>query len=71
VKLKLSKRHFSIEPYALAMPLGNTDFRNLVDWALGYLYKSGNVIKIFRNSFGNAEPSDFMKAMFVINALSE
>jgi len=71
VKLKLSKRHFSIEPYALAMPLGNTDFRNLVDWALGYLYKSGNVIKIFRNSFGNAEPSDFMKAMFVINALSD
>jgi ABC-type amino acid transport substrate-binding protein len=71
VKLKLSKRHFSVEPYALAMPLGNTDFRNLVDWALSYIYKSGSVIKIFRNSFGNSEPSDFIKAMFVINALSE
>ena len=70
-ELKLSGRHFSIEPYALAMPLGSIRFRNEVDRALSRIYKSGRLVKIFRNSFGNAEPNDFMKALVVINALSD
>ena len=71
VGLKLSEHHFSMEPYALAMPLGSNRFRNEVDWALSKIYKSGGLMKIFRNSFGNAEPSNFMKALVVINALSD
>jgi polar amino acid transport system substrate-binding protein/glutamate/aspartate transport system substrate-binding protein len=39
--LTLSPRHFSIETYALAMPRGNDAFRDQVDWALSYIYKSG------------------------------
>ena len=70
-QLKLSERHFSIEPYALALPRGAEQFRNEVDWALSYIYRSGEFKKIFQNSFGNAEPSDFMKALVAINALSE
>ncbi len=71
VGLKLSERHFSVEPYALALPLGSNRFRNEVDWALSKIYKSGGLMKIFRNSFGNAEPSGIMKALIVINALSD
>ena len=71
VGLKLSEHFFSMEPYALAMPLGSNRFRNEVDWALSKIYKSGGLMKIFRNSFGNAEPSNFMKALVVINALSD
>lgn len=71
VPLRISDRHFSVEPYALAMPLGNDRFRDEVDWALSYIYKSGEFRKIFRNTFGDTEPSDFMKVLVVINALSE
>jgi polar amino acid transport system substrate-binding protein/glutamate/aspartate transport system substrate-binding protein len=71
IGLKLSEHFFSMEPYALAMPLGSNRFRNEVDWALSKIYKSGGLMKIFRNSFGNAEPSNFMKALVVINALSD
>ena len=69
--LKLSERHFSVEPYALAMPLGSNRFRDEVDWALSKIYKTGGLMKIFRRSFGNAKPSNFMKALVVINALSD
>lgn len=69
--LTLSARHFSIETYALAMPRGNDAFRDQVDWALSYIYKSGGFKKLFQNSFGNAQPSDFLKALIVINALSD
>jgi ABC-type amino acid transport substrate-binding protein len=71
VGLTLSNHHFSVEPYALAMPLGSNRFRDEVDRALSKIYKSGGLMKIFRNSFGNAEPSNFMKALVVINALSD
>ena len=53
------------------MPLGADRFRDEIDRALSYIYKSGGLKKIFRNAFGNAEPSDFMKALVIINALSE
>lgn len=71
IRLVLSEKHFSIEPYALAMPKGSDQFRNEVDAALAYIYSSGGWLKIFRGSFGNAEPSELMKALIVINALAE
>ena len=60
-----------IATYALAMPKGSDQFRNEVDAALGYIYSSGGWLKIFRGSFGNAEPSELMQALIVINALAE
>ena len=69
--LVLSDRHFSVEPYALAMPLGSDRFRDEVDRALSHVYRSGEVVAIYRNSFGNAEPSNFVKALIVINALAD
>jgi polar amino acid transport system substrate-binding protein/glutamate/aspartate transport system substrate-binding protein len=69
--LRISKEHFSREPYALALARGDDEFRLLVDRALARLYRSGAIEGIFARSFGKAKASDVLKALYVINALPE
>lgn len=70
--LLLSSRYFTHEPYALALPLGDAAFRLAVDRALSRLYRSGQVREVFRASFGSdAQPSDLLKALYLISALPE
>jgi ABC-type amino acid transport substrate-binding protein len=69
--LRISKEHFSREPYALALARGDDEFRLLVDRALARLYRSGAIEGIFAKSFGKAKASDVLKALYVINALPE
>ena len=71
-KLRLSNRHFTNEPYALAMQRGDSDFRLLVDRTLARLYRSGEIGQLFRNSFGEkANPSDALKVLYAINRLPQ
>ena len=70
-QLRVSADYFSFEPYALAVKRGDNDFRLLVDTALSRLYRSGGIVPIFRNSFGNAEPSDVLRSLYLVNALPE
>lgn len=71
-KLKLSDRQFTVEPYALAMQRGDDDFRLAVDASLSRLYRSGEIERIFKNSFGaNASQSELLRALYVLNALPE
>jgi len=70
-KLRVAADYYSFEPYALAVHRGDDDFRLLVDRALSRLYRSGGIVRVFKNSFGNAEPSDVLKSLFLINALPE
>ena len=71
-KLRLSNRHFTNEPYALAMRRGDDDFRLLVDRSIGRLYKSGKIVQIFRNSFGDkAKPSDPLRLLFAVHRIPE
>jgi polar amino acid transport system substrate-binding protein/glutamate/aspartate transport system substrate-binding protein len=68
--LWLSERQFSYEPYALALPRGDADFRLVVDAALSGLFRSGAINQIFTAAFGaNAKQSDILKALYVINAI--
>lgn len=67
--LNLSSKYFSYEPYALAMRRGDSEFRLLVDSTLSTLYRSGQIVPIYNNAFGGVEPSDVVKAMFIINTL--
>jgi len=70
--LRLSSRFFTQEPYALALPRGDSDFRLVVDRTLTRLYKSGEILQIFQASFGNkTEATDMLKALYVINRLPE
>ncbi|TFH51764.1 MAG: amino acid ABC transporter substrate-binding protein [Lysobacterales bacterium] len=70
-KLRVAADHYSFEPYALAMQLGDEKFRLLVDRTLSRLYRNGGIVPIFRNAFGNAEPTDVLKSMYLINGVPE
>lgn len=67
--LHLSTRFFSHEPFALALPRGDEDFRLTVDRVLSFLYKSGRIGDVFKATFPNAQPTDMLKALYVINGL--
>ncbi|HMB76390.1 MAG TPA: amino acid ABC transporter substrate-binding protein [Kiloniellaceae bacterium] len=70
--LLLSNRYFTYEPYALALPRNDTDFRLAVDRALSRLYRGGQVQEIFRATFGpTAQPSSLLKALYSIAAMPE
>jgi ABC-type amino acid transport substrate-binding protein len=71
-KLRLANNYLSIEPYALALPRGDGDFRLAVDRALSQIYRSGQIIPIFKSAFGpKIEPTDTLKALYLISALPE
>jgi ABC-type amino acid transport substrate-binding protein len=71
-KLQVANNYFSIEPYALALPRGDSDFRLAVDRALSRIYRSGEIAAIFAQSFGKqTQPSETLKALYLISALPE
>lgn len=69
--LVLSDRFFSYEPYALALPRGDTDFRLLIDSTLARLYRSQDIVKIYHAHFGDSPMSDLLRATFTLQALPE
>ena len=71
-KLRLANNYFSIEPYALALAHGDSDFRLAVDRALSRIYRSGEIGAIFAHSFGSqTQPSDTLQTLYLISALPE
>ncbi len=61
-KLRLADDYLSVEPYALAMPRGDSDFRLAVDRALSHIYRSGEIGTIFERTFGGkAKPSQICR----------
>jgi ABC-type amino acid transport substrate-binding protein len=62
-------QQFSIDPYGLALPRGDAAFRLAVNRALAKVYREGAIEQIFLGAFGpDAEPSDILKVVFLINA---
>lgn len=62
-------QQFSIDPYGLALPRGDADFRLAVNRALARVYREGAIEQIFVAAFGpDAEPSDILKVVYLINA---
>jgi ABC-type amino acid transport substrate-binding protein len=71
-KLRLADDYLSVEPYALALPRGDSDFRLAVDRALSHIYRSGEVASIFQRTFGGkAEPSQILRTLYVISGLPD
>jgi ABC-type amino acid transport substrate-binding protein len=71
-KLRLADNYFSLEPYALALPHGDEDFRLAVDRALSHIYRSGEIAIVFAHTFGNAmQPSDTLKTLYTVSALPD
>ena len=71
-KLRLANNYLSLEPYALALPRGDSDFRLAVDRALSRIYKSGEIATVFANTFGaQMQPSDTLKTLYLLSALPD
>jgi ABC-type amino acid transport substrate-binding protein len=68
-KLRLSNGALSVEPYALALAHGDEDFRLAVDRALSHIYRSGEIAEVFAHTFGQTQPSDTLKTLYLISAL--
>lgn len=68
---ELSKRYFSYETYALALPRDDSAFRLMVDKTLARLYRTGKIKAILAKTFGNEPLDEMLQAMFVINSLPE
>lgn len=70
-ELLLADNYLTIEPYALAMPIDH-EFRLAVDRALSHLFRTGGLIKVFRQSFDpKAKPSDLIKMLSRVSGLPD
>ena len=71
-KLAVADNYLTVEPYALALPHGDEDFRLAVDRALSHIYRSGEIGPIFQQAFsGKAKPSPTLLALYVISGLPD
>ena len=71
-KLRLADDYLSVEPYALVMPRGDSDFRLAVDRALSHIYRSGEIGPIFERTFGGkAKPSQILQTLYLISGLPD
>ena len=71
-KLRLADDYLTVEPYALALPRGDSDFRLAVDRALSRIYRSGEIAAIFGRTFGGkAEPSQILRTLYLISGLPD
>ena len=60
---------FSVDPYGFALPRGDADFRLAVNRALAEVYRGVALDQIFVRWFGpNLQPSEVLKAVYLINA---
>ena len=71
-KLRLADDYLSVEPYALALPRGDSDFRLAVDRALSHIYRSEEIAAIFERAFsGKAKPSQILQMLYLISGLPD
>jgi ABC-type amino acid transport substrate-binding protein len=69
---KLLDEDFSVEPYALALPRGDPEFRLAVNRALARLYRTGGIQRIYDEWLGKiGPPSLLLSATYFIQGLSE
>lgn len=70
--LSMLTAQFSVDPYALALPRGDSDFRLAVNEGLAHLYRTGEIEKIFREWFGpSAEPSVLLRAVYFLYGFAD
>ena len=71
-KLRLSDVYLTVEPYALALPRGDEDFRLEVDRALSHIYRSAEIGPILLHTFGeNVQMGPMLQTMYVVSGLPD
>lgn len=68
----LLDRYLSYEPYALMLRRGDPEFRLAVNRTLARLYRTGEVLEIYRRWFGQwGDPSPLTLGMYAVEGLPE
>jgi polar amino acid transport system substrate-binding protein/glutamate/aspartate transport system substrate-binding protein len=71
-KLTLADVYLTVEPYALALPRGDEDFRLAVDRALSHIYRSAEIEPILLHAFGeNVQMGSMLQTMYLVSGLPE
>jgi ABC-type amino acid transport substrate-binding protein len=71
-KIAVAENYLTVEPYALALPRGDEEFRLAVDRALSHIYRSGEIGPIFQQNFsGRTTQSPMLQALYVISGLPD
>lgn len=69
---KLLDEDFSVEPYALALPRGDVEYRLAVNRVLARLYRTGDIQKVYERWLGPlGPPSVLLSAAYFIQGLAE
>ncbi len=70
--LLMAETYLSVEPIALAMRLGDPDFRLAVDTALSHIYRRGEISTVFKMAFGAlSTPSPLLAALYQMSGLPD
>lgn len=70
--LLMAETYLSIEPIALALRLGDSDFRLAVDTALSHIYRWGEITGIFKFAFGPlTTPSPILANLYQTSGLPD
>ncbi len=72
-KFAITRDVFSLEPYALVLPRGDTEFRLVTDRALAKVYRGARILRLYQDWFGRyGEPmSPVLKALYEFEAVTE
>jgi polar amino acid transport system substrate-binding protein/glutamate/aspartate transport system substrate-binding protein len=70
-KYAIIDQYLTMEPYALALPRGDEDFRLAVDTALSRIYRSGQIGQLFNHTFQGARPGAILQSLYLISAYPE
>jgi len=69
--LLISEEYLTVEPYALAMRRGEDRLRLIADRALAGLYRSGEILEVFRRWIAMPEPGPALRALYVMQSLAD
>jgi len=70
--LLMAETYLSVEPIALALRKGDSDFRLAVDTALSHIYRRGEITVIFKTAFGVlSTPSPILASLYQISGLPD
>jgi glutamate/aspartate transport system substrate-binding protein len=63
---------FSVDPYALVLPRGDSDFRLAVNRGLSDVYRNASLDDVFGRWFGpGAEPSHTLRTIYLLNSYQD
>lgn len=70
--LGMVMEEFSLDPYAFALPRGDSDFRLEVNRALAKIYRGDDIGRIFSKSFGpNATPAELLQVVYLFYGFAD